>query len=115
MDDGSTKDRTGEIADEYERNYPGHLPGDPPGKRRTRGGGERRPAKMPPESISRWVDSDDWVNEEAYMEILDTLRTFVRGGETTLDLLVSNFVYEKQGARRKKGDELPEGPFRSAS
>ena len=47
------------------------------------------------------VDSDDWVNEEAYMEILDTLRTFVKG-ETTLDLLVSNFVYEKQGARRKK-------------
>ena len=47
------------------------------------------------------VDSDDWVNEEAYMEILDTLRTFVKG-EKTLDLLVSNFVYEKQGARRKK-------------
>ena len=25
------------------------------------------------------VDSDDWVNEEAYMEVLDTLRRFVHG------------------------------------
>ena len=47
------------------------------------------------------VDSDDWVNEEAYVQVLDTLRRFVYGGET-LDMLVTNFVYEKEGARRKK-------------
>ena len=47
------------------------------------------------------VDSDDWVNEEAYREVLETLTRFVYGDET-LDMLVTNFVYEKQGAKRKK-------------
>ena len=47
------------------------------------------------------VDSDDWVDEEAYMEVLRTLRRFVYGNQT-LDMLVSNFVYEKQGAKRKR-------------
>lgn len=47
------------------------------------------------------VDSDDWVNEEAYMEVLDTLRKFVHDN-VTLDMLITNFVYEKQGAKHKK-------------
>ena len=47
------------------------------------------------------VDSDDWVNEESYKEILKTLEELVKGSKT-VDLLISNFVYEKQGATRKK-------------
>lgn len=47
------------------------------------------------------VDSDDWVNEEAYKKILDTLLEVVKGAET-LDVLISNYVYEKQGARKKR-------------
>ena len=47
------------------------------------------------------VDSDDWVNEEAYSKILKTLEELIRGPQT-VDLLISNFVYEKQGASRKK-------------
>ena len=47
------------------------------------------------------VDSDDWVNGEAYQEVLETLRRFVMG-EDTLDMLVTNFVYEKQGAKHKR-------------
>lgn len=47
------------------------------------------------------MDSDDWVNEDALFKVLETLRRFVYGKET-LDMLVSNFVYEKEGARRKK-------------
>ena len=35
------------------------------------------------------VDSDDWVNEYAYGEILDTLSTFYKQG-TVLDMLLSN-------------------------
>ena len=48
-----------------------------------------------------FVDSDDWVNEEAYKQILKTLEELTRGPKT-LDMLISNFVYEKQGADRKK-------------
>src|SRR5699024_1027697 len=47
------------------------------------------------------VDSDDWVKEDAYREILDTLRKLT-GGEKVLDMLISNFVYEKIGENRHK-------------
>lgn len=47
------------------------------------------------------VDSDDWVNQEAYQVVLSTLEELIRGPQT-LDMLISNFVYEKQGASRKK-------------
>lgn len=33
VDDGSTKDNTAQIADEYEARYPGHLPCHPSGER----------------------------------------------------------------------------------
>lgn len=47
------------------------------------------------------VDSDDWVDRGAYAEILKTLKGFVAARES-VDLLLSNFVYEKAGAKRKK-------------
>lgn len=47
------------------------------------------------------VDSDDWVNAEAYAKILDTLRSFSQEGKE-LDMLVSNFVYEKVGEKKKR-------------
>ena len=47
------------------------------------------------------VDSDDWVNAEAYHKILDKLEE-ITGGPQVLDMMISNFVYEKQGAKRKK-------------
>ena len=47
------------------------------------------------------VDSDDWVNPEAYEKILSLLRTYQDPGNE-LDMVLSNFVYEKQGASRKK-------------
>ena len=46
------------------------------------------------------VDSDDWVNGEAYREVLNTLRRFAHENQR-LDMLLTNFVYEKQGAKRK--------------
>lgn len=56
------------------------------------------------------VDSDDWVKEEAYREILDMLRK-LSAGERKPDMLISNFVYEKQGEKKHKvmryGHALP--------
>ena len=100
VDDGSTRDRTPEIADEYARKYPtickavhqengGHGEAVNTGLKNATG------------IFFKVVDSDDWVNEEAYAKVPETLRRFVYGGET-LDMLVSNFVYEKEGAKRKK-------------
>ena len=47
------------------------------------------------------VDSDDWVRESAYQKILETLKNFA-GGNQVLDMLVSNFVYEKEGEEKHK-------------
>lgn len=100
VDDGSKKDRTAEIADEYQEKYPticraihqengGHGEAVNTGLKNAAG------------IYFKVVDSDDWVNEEAFQTVLATLRRFVYGDET-LDMLICNFVYEKQGAKRKK-------------
>lgn len=99
VDDGSS-DRTAEIADSYAEKYPtivkaihqingGHGEAVNTGMKNATG------------VYFKVVDSDDWVNKEAYMEILDTLEKLVKG-PTAVDLLISNFVYEKQGMPRKK-------------
>ncbi len=47
------------------------------------------------------VDSDDWVKEGAYKAILEKLSEFA-GSDKVLDMMISNFVYEKDGAKNKK-------------
>ena len=99
VDDGS-KDRTAEIADRYEREYPticraihqengGHGEAVNAGIRNATG------------LYFKVVDADDWVDQEAYMQILNKLRELA-GGETQLDMLLANYVYEKEGAKHKK-------------
>lgn len=99
VDDGS-KDRTAEIADSYAEKYPtivkaihqengGHGEAVNTGIRNATG------------LYFKVVDSDDWVDQEAYAKILKTLRE-LSGGSEVLDMLISNFVYEKEGAKHKK-------------
>lgn len=99
VDDGSG-DRTAEIADAYAEKYPKIVKAV-----HQENGGHGEAVNTGLKNASgiyfKVVDSDDWVDKEAYTKILDTLRRFVYGRDT-LDLLISNFVYEKQGARRKK-------------
>jgi glycosyltransferase involved in cell wall biosynthesis len=47
------------------------------------------------------VDSDDWVRESAYKKILETLKNYA-GSDQVLDMLISNFVYEKEGEEKHK-------------
>lgn len=47
------------------------------------------------------VDSDDWVNQEAFTKILDILKTLIKDGKP-VDMFISNFVYEKEGEKRKR-------------
>ena len=55
------------------------------------------------------VDSDDWVSESAYKAILEILKKCL-GGPETLDMLISNYVYEKVGARHKRVMRYPNAP-----
>ncbi|MEY8393742.1 glycosyltransferase [Lachnospiraceae bacterium 45-P1] len=100
VDDGSKKDNTAEIADQYESRYPGicraiHQENGGHGAAVNAG------LKAATGVFFKVVDSDDWVNEQAYKAVLDTLRRFLYGKDT-LDMLITNFVYEKQGAKHKK-------------
>lgn len=100
VDDGSTKDNTAEIADAYERKYPGicrafHQENGGHGEAVNTG------LRNATGVYFKVVDSDDWVNGEAYEKVMDTLRGFVQANQT-LDMLVTNFVYEKQGVKHKR-------------
>jgi len=99
INDGS-KDRTAEIADSYAEKYPTIVKAI---HQENGGHGEAVNAGLRNATgiYYKVVDSDDWVDREAYMKVLDTLKIFVYKRDT-LDMLISNFVYEKQGARRKK-------------
>ena len=99
VNDGSS-DRTAEIADAYAEKYPTIIKAvhqENGGHGEAVNAGIRNATGL----YFKVVDSDDWVNEEAYAKILHTLGELVRGPET-VDMLISNFVYEKQGAARKK-------------
>lgn len=100
VDDGSTKDRTPQIADEYAAKYP-----DVVRAIHKENGGHGSAVNVGIDEASglyfKVVDSDDWVKREAYLQILDKLRELTAGPQT-LDMLVSNFVYEKEGEKKKK-------------
>lgn len=46
------------------------------------------------------VDSDDWVDWNAYQTILQSLGDC--RGSVALDMLLANYVYEKEGAKHKR-------------
>ena len=99
VNDGSS-DRTAEIADAYAEKYPTIIKAihqENGGHGEAVNAGIRNATGL----YFKVVDSDDWVNEEAYKQILKTLEELTRGPKT-LDMLISNFVYEKQGASSKK-------------
>lgn len=99
VDDGSY-DMTPEIADAYEKKYPKIIKTV---HQENGGHGEavNTGIKHATGLFFKVVDSDDWVDLESYQKILETLRD-IAGSDQTLDMLVSNFVYEKEGAKHKK-------------
>ena len=99
VDDGS-KDATAEIADRYQKKYPTIIKAI-----HQENGGHGAAVNTGIANATglyfKVVDSDDWVDAEAYQKILATLRELVGNG-SQLDMLISNFVYEKEGAKHKK-------------
>lgn len=47
------------------------------------------------------VDSDDWVKEEALLDVMATLKKLLHEGHN-LDMFVCNYVYERVGDKRKR-------------
>ena len=99
IDDGST-DETAEIADRLEREHPTviraiHKPNGGHGSAVNTGITNARGIYF------KVVDSDDCVREDAYQEILQKLHELT-GGSRTLDMLISNFVYDKAAEKHHK-------------
>lgn len=100
IDDGSTKDRTPEIADEYERNYPTicraiHQ------KNGGHGSGVNKGIELAHGKYFKVVDSDDWVDKEAYLKVLHQLKQLEKD-HNSIDLLFCNYVFEKISEKKQK-------------
>ena len=100
IDDGST-DGTLAIAKDYERRFPGSV-GAIHQENKGHGGAVNTGIREAQGIYFKVCDSDDWLDYDSYMQVLDALRTCISGPET-LDVLISNYIYEKQGAKRKHG------------
>lgn len=98
VNDGST-DRTGEIADDYARRYPGivqaiHKPNGGHGDAVMEG------LRHATGQYFKVVDSDDWLDEAALPAVLKKLDTFAHPNDP-VDLFICNYIYDKVGVNHK--------------
>lgn len=112
VDDGS-QDKTGEIADRFAEEYPTIVKAVHQ-ENAGHGGALNTGLEHATGAYFKVVDSDDWVDRSAYSEILRTLGNIL-AGDKTLDMFISNYVYEKQGKKRKTvvsyTSAFPQGEF----
>ena len=99
VNDGS-KDRTPEIAKEYAQKYPTIVKAV-----NKENGGHGSAVNTGLDNATglffKVVDSDDWVDADAYRKILDKLSELA-GNRPVLDMMISNFVYDKEGVKHKR-------------
>ncbi len=100
VDDGSTKDRTPQIADEYAAKYPNIVRAIHQ-ENKGHGGAVNTGIANATGLYFKVVDSDDWVDEAAFLRILKALERIVRGPKT-VDVFLANYVYEKVGQKKKR-------------
>lgn len=99
IDDGSV-DTTLEIAQRYEREYPGIVRAIHQ-ENKGHGGAVNTGIANATGEFVKVVDSDDWVDDKAYEKILAFLLKAREAGKCP-DMLISNFIYDKVGVKHKK-------------
>lgn len=92
VDDGSS-DKTAELADTYERHYPNIIKAIHQ-ENKGHGGAINTGLAAATGKFFKVVDSDDWVDKDAYQDVLSLLRKFDEDG-TDIDMLLTNYVYDK--------------------
>ena len=99
VNDGS-KDRTSEIAHQYEEKYPTIVKAV---DKENGGHGDAVNSGLAHATgkYFKVVDSDDWVDEDALKRILTVLKGF-EAENKEVDMFIANYVYEKEGKVDKK-------------
>ncbi len=99
INDGS-KDRTLEIAKRYAQQHPSivkYVDKENGGHGDAVNAGLQNATGL----YFKVVDSDDWVDEKALLRVIETIKSLVKE-EKMVDMVLSNYVYEKVDAKRKK-------------
>ena len=98
--DDASKDATPEIADKYQKRFPNIVRAI---HKENGGHGSAVNAGIANATgmFFKVVDSDDWVDESVFLQVLDRLRELALGDDI-IDLFIANFVYDKDGAKHKK-------------
>lgn len=111
VDDGSVKDDTAQKADEWAARHPSIIRAIHQ-ENKGHGGAVNTGIENATGLFFKVVDSDDRLNTKAFHHVLAALRAHEHDADP-LDMLLTNFVYDKQGARHKKvmrlAGKLPEG------
>ena len=99
VDDGSTDD-TAKIADAYAEKYPTIVKAI---HKENGGHGDAVNTGIAHATgvYFKVVDSDDWLDKEAYKQVLKVLKKLVED-EKDLDVLLSNYIYDKVERRKKR-------------
>lgn len=99
INDGSADD-TGKIADELEQEYPGIIRAvhqENGGHGEAVNAGIRNAKGL----YFKVLDSDDWLDREALVKVMEKLRSFIREGRL-VDMFLANYVYEKPSVHKHK-------------
>lgn len=99
VNDGS-KDRTKQIIDKYVQKYPERICGVHQSNA-GHGGAVMAGIRAAKGQYIKVVDSDDWVNSKVLSEVVDLLTGFEKDGQS-VDMFISDFVYDKVGYTEKK-------------
>jgi len=99
INDGSS-DHTKNIAEKFEQQYPGIVRAISQ-ENKGHGGAVNTGMQHATGKYFKVVDSDDWVDVRAYLKILEHLQQ-LEDAQEEVDVVITNFVYEKEQARRKK-------------
>ena len=98
VNDGS-KDGTAAIADEYQAKYPTICKAV-----HKENGGHGDAVMLGLQNATglyfKVVDSDDWLDADAFPKVMDALRT-LQTPETQVDLFLANYIYDKVDAEHK--------------
>ncbi|HKL98979.1 MAG TPA: glycosyltransferase family 2 protein [Mobilitalea sp.] len=99
VNDGSSDD-TQKIAEKYQQKYPGIIRAI---AQENGGHGEAVNTGLANANgvYFKVVDSDDWVNEKALVQVMETLKNLIADGNSP-DLFLANYVYERAEAKKKK-------------